>query len=93
MSHISSKYLTDRTSFAGLPDHVLEKMAASERRRLGKSGRTMREIADKATRDAEKELHKQIVAWLEQHSGRNIKVGHARMDKPSTFTKGCQRMS
>ena len=69
-----------------LPNHVLEKMDPADRKRLGKAGITMKEAIEKAEVKQEKDLHEQIVAYLEQHHG--VKVGHARMDKKSTFTEG-----
>jgi len=61
-------------------------MDPADRKRLGKAGITMKEAIEKAEVKQEKDLHEQIVAYLEQHHG--VKVGHARMDKKSTFTEG-----
>ena len=69
-----------------LPDNLINCMSESQRKRLGKRGQTIKEAIEKATIEAEKDLHRQIVAYLEQHH--KVKVGHARMDRKSTFTEG-----
>ena len=69
-----------------LPDNILRRMPDAQRKRLGKRGQTLKEAIEKQEVKAERDLHKQIVSYLEQHHG--IKVGHARMDRKSTFTVG-----
>lgn len=69
-----------------LPDNFLRCMSPEARKPLGKAGMTRQEVIEKAEVKAEKDLHEQVVAYLEQHHG--IKVGHARMDRKSTYTLG-----
>jgi hypothetical protein len=61
-------------------------MAPEARAPLGAAGQTLDEIASKQDRIAERQLHDQCVSLL-CHTGVTA-IGHARMDKKSTFTEG-----
>lgn len=74
-----------------LPENLLRCMSPEARKPMGKAGMTSDEATKKQEDQAEKDLHKQVVDYLEQHRG--IKVGHARMDRKSTYTVGWPDLS
>ena len=72
--------------FTGLlPNHILEKLDKKDRPQ-GTAGLTAAACQEAAQVQSEKILHNQCVTCLEAHHG--IKVGHAAMNKKSTFTEG-----
>lgn len=68
-----------------LPDNILSKMNPSERKRLGKAGRTTEQIVEANTIKSEKELQRQCVAMLRL---RGIFVIVSRMDKRTSNQVG-----
>ena len=72
--------------FTGLlPNHILEKLDKKDRP-AGPAGLTAAECSKAAQVKSEKILHNLCVTYLQEHHG--IKVGHAAMNKKSTFTEG-----
>lgn len=68
-----------------LPDHVLEKMNPSDRKRLGKAGVTMREAIEKAEVKSERDLQNLIANELLR---RGIWFTRSAMNKRTTNTVG-----
>lgn len=68
-----------------LPDNVLSKMDATERKRIGKAGRTTAQIVEANTIKSEKELQRQCVALLRL---RGIFVIVSRMDRKTSNQVG-----
>ena len=68
-----------------LPDNVLTKMDATERKRIGKAGRTTAQIVEANTIKSEKELQRQCVALLRL---RGIFVIVSRMDRRTSNQVG-----
>jgi len=68
-----------------LPQHIVDKMSESDRKQLGKAGRTTQEINTKIKDRAEKDLHKEIINYLRLS---RIPFSHARMDRKSNMTAG-----
>jgi len=68
-----------------LPDNILRRMDATQRKSLGKSGRTQEEIDAKRGVELEKEIHRQIGQWLRS---KDIVFQHERMDGKTRGTVG-----
>jgi len=72
--------------FTGLlPNHILEKLDKKDRPQ-GTAGLTAAACQEAAEIKCEKILHNLCVKYLQEQHG--IKVGHAAMNKKSTFTEG-----
>ena len=68
-----------------LPDNVLKRMSPSDRKRLGKSGRTAEDCKRDHAHVSEREIHRQIEQWL---NSKGIVFRHDRMDRKTTGTVG-----
>ncbi|MEM4247639.1 MAG: VRR-NUC domain-containing protein [Candidatus Nanoarchaeia archaeon] len=68
-----------------LPENILKLMSPEDRKKLGKAGKTKVEIAVDSEIKAEKDLHKALIGYLNM---KGIAVGHARMDRKSSYTEG-----
>jgi len=68
-----------------LPNHFLEKLDKKDRPK-GAAGLTADACQKAAEAKSEKVLHNLCVTYLQEHHG--VKVGHAAMNKKSTFTEG-----
>lgn len=68
-----------------LRDSFLSKMEGSERRKLGKAGRTRAEISERQLREAEKQIHDDWQGFCDRH---DIYTTHAATDRRSTIRKG-----
>lgn len=68
-----------------IPDHILKRLPESEKKRLGKAGRTFEECEADRQAKSEKELQNQIAALL---SIRGIPFIRQRMDKKSQVRVG-----
>jgi hypothetical protein len=64
---------------------MIDKMRPEDRAHLGKAGRTSEEIAKVVKDRAEKDLHRDIVRYL---NVLGIPFCHARMDRRSSMTPG-----
>lgn len=67
-----------------IPNHILEKMNPKDRPK-GPEGLTVREVYERASKRAEKEIQEEIANYLRQ---RNIPFQRTRMDKKTTGTIG-----
>lgn len=68
-----------------LPEHILKRMSADERKKFGKSGLLASEGQAKIDIVSERKVHSQIENWLRQ---RGIFFIHSRTDKRTTNAKG-----
>jgi len=68
-----------------LPENILRRMDTTQRKSLGKSGRTSEEIDAKKGLELEKEIHRQIDQWLRS---KDIIFQHERMDGKTRGTVG-----
>ena len=68
-----------------LPDNILKRMSPTDRKRLGKSGRTSEDCKRDQERVSEREIHRQIEQWL---NSKGIVYRHDRMDRKTTGTVG-----
>jgi hypothetical protein len=68
-----------------LPQHVVNLMDPKDRARLGPAGLTSGELHTKLERRAEKELHRDLVRYL---NWLGIPFCHARMDRKSSIAIG-----
>jgi hypothetical protein len=67
-----------------IPNNILSKMDKRDRPR-GKAGMTLAELTARQEARTERELHDQVVAWLDR---KNIPYVHSRMDRKSTIREG-----
>ena len=72
-----------------IPDHIIKRMSREDRP-AGKAGMTTEELQAKAVVRLERELHNLCLSLCRQ---RGIAVGHARMDRKSTYTEGWPDLS
>lgn len=68
-----------------LPQKFIDIMSPADRARLGKAGRTTTEIVREVEERSEKDLHKDIVRYL---NVLGVPFAHARMDKKSSIAVG-----
>ncbi len=68
-----------------LPQKFIDLMSPADRARLGKAGRTSVEIYRQIEEQSEKDLHKDIVRYL---NVLGVPFAHARMDKKSSIAVG-----
>jgi hypothetical protein len=68
-----------------LPQKFIDLMSPADRARLGKAGRTTAEIVREVEEQSEKDLHKDIVRYL---NVLGVPFAHARMDKRSSIAVG-----
>lgn len=68
-----------------LPNHILKLMSDKDRKSLGDAGRTTEEINKSNDKKLEKEIHDEIIQWLNLH---RIPYSHSRTDKRTTSNLG-----
>lgn len=68
-----------------LPQKFIDLMSPADRARLGNAGRTTTEIVRQIEEQSEKDLHKDIVRYL---NVLGVPFAHARMDKRSSIAVG-----
>lgn len=68
-----------------IPEHILKRLPADVRAKMGKAGRTMKECLEVAEARSEKELQEQIKSYLDRKS---IYYVWSRMDRKTTNAKG-----
>ena len=68
-----------------VPEHILKRLPADVRAKMGKAGRTMKECLEVAEARSEKELQEQIKSYLDRKS---IYYVWSRMDRKTTTRTG-----
>src|SRR3990167_7587217 len=68
-----------------LPDSFLRRIDPKDRVPMGKAGMTADECSDKAQAVAEKQMHNELIGWLNLNQ---IKFIHAPMNKKSPLPPG-----
>jgi hypothetical protein len=68
-----------------LPQRLIDLMSPADRAKLGKAGRTTLEIFREVEEQSERDLHRDIVRYL---NVLGVPFAHARMDKKSSIAVG-----
>jgi hypothetical protein len=71
-----------------IPENLLSKMSATDRKLFGKRGMTVPEFIAKYSDKAERELHNQFIGFLKRNGFKDHQIVHSSTTKKSTLPVG-----